>query len=645
RCRDIAAEGEALRAVEGVVSDEERRALREKRNTAWAVHKRALTLGTAEAFEAVLNEDDEVTERVLKSADSAAKLTRVQHDRFVEERKLEDCRRALAEAEARQAALIAETGARLARVAPGFGGLNDWPRVTAALRRHGEAAALAGRRREAAATLAELHAAEAALFTDAAAVFAAVGLEPPAPGDWETCFARGEAFRQEVQELAETGRLRDAAVAAATERRRAFDACVTDYETAKTLWREAQRGTWLMGADGPRPPEDVAVVLDERLPQLEQRVTERNSLLRRIRDMEADRESFAKAVADIAAALDTPVAGKSSGAVWQDLRGRIRDAVAARRKCEELGGNLAEEHERLAQVKREIDSLEATKQLILAAVPVDSLDAARVRLEALQQRKTLQRQVLEAEREALQALGGDDTAALAAVLDPLNRAALEGEIRVAEARVIEAQAARQERYAELKSAGQAEAAVAGDASAVALRTRYQTVALELSAGAEEYFKLAAGLLAAERALGLYRDTHRGPMMLEASRIFADMSGGNYRELTTQPDEKHNDILIAVSAAGASRRVEELSDGARAQLYLALRMAGFHEFIKTRSPVPFLADDILEPFDDHRAAATFTHLARMAEHGQVIYLTHHRHLVDLAHRTVPGARIHELEKKG
>ena len=71
------------------------------------------------------------------------------------------------------------------------------------------------------------------------------------------------------------------------------------------------------------------------------------------------------------------------------------------------------------------------------------------------------------------------------------------------------------------------------------------------------------------------------------------------------------------------------------------MAGYHEFARIRPPVPFIADDIMETFDDLRAEEALGLLANMGKVGQVIYLTHHRHLCEIARRTCPGVRIHQL----
>src|SRR5690606_11678868 len=86
---------------------------------------------------------------------------------------------------------------------------------------------------------------------------------------------------------------------------------------------------------------------------------------------------------------------------------------------------------------------------------------------------------------------------------------------------------------------------------------------------------------------------------------------------------------------------DMSKGTRFQLYLALRIAGYHELAKSRPAVPFIADDIMETFADNRASAAFELLGDMSRAGQVIYLTHHRHLCDIAQSACPGARVIDL----
>ena len=54
------------------------------------------------------------------------------------------------------------------------------------------------------------------------------------------------------------------------------------------------------------------------------------------------------------------------------------------------------------------------------------------------------------------------------------------------------------------------------------------------------------------------------------------------------------------------------------------------------------DDILVQFDDRRAEATLDALLELSRETQVIFFTHHRHLVDLARsRLNDAADVHTL----
>jgi len=48
------------------------------------------------------------------------------------------------------------------------------------------------------------------------------------------------------------------------------------------------------------------------------------------------------------------------------------------------------------------------------------------------------------------------------------------------------------------------------------------------------------------------------------------------------------------------------------------VAGYHDSFERVNPVPFVADDIMETFDDFRAEEAFRLFADMAGAGQVIY---------------------------
>jgi uncharacterized protein YhaN len=87
-------------------------------------------------------------------------------------------------------------------------------------------------------------------------------------------------------------------------------------------------------------------------------------------------------------------------------------------------------------------------------------------------------------------------------------------------------------------------------------------------------------------------------------------------------------------------VEGMSDGTADQIYLALRLAGLEMYMGNNEPIPFIVDDILIKFDNDRAAATLKVLAKISEKTQLIFFTHHHHLVQLAENHIhPSMLFH------
>jgi DNA repair exonuclease SbcCD nuclease subunit len=149
--------------------------------------------------------------------------------------------------------------------------------------------------------------------------------------------------------------------------------------------------------------------------------------------------------------------------------------------------------------------------------------------------------------------------------------------------------------------------------------------------------------APESLLAKYRPPVTGAINIGLMHTSLDGSPPHdvYSELVTQPSNG-SELLIAKGSDGGSKIASELSKGTRFQLYLALRVAGYHEFAKAQVPPPFFADDIMETFDDFRAEEAFRLLAGMVATGQVVYFTHHRHLREIATAVEPTAIVHDLE---
>lgn len=262
------------------------------------------------------------------------------------------------------------------------------------------------------------------------------------------------------------------------------------------------------------------------------------------------------------------------------------------------------------------------------------------KLRDAEQKAALERQTAQAERDVLAALHVENLADARALLGAQTETELDLEQATLSAQLDNLDKRTRELFAASKQADDRIAAVGGDDAVARIEERRQTQLLEIEDKARHYLRLRVGIAAADRALRAYRDQHRSSMMTQASDAFRIISRGTYRGLGTQPD-RDGDVLVALGADGGSKLAADLSKGTRFQLYLALRAAGYREFATLRPPVPFVADDIMETFDDFRAEETLRVFEGMARLGQVIYLTHHDHLCAIAERTVPSVRIHRL----
>ncbi|MEZ5740550.1 MAG: hypothetical protein R3E68_14590 [Burkholderiaceae bacterium] len=73
----------------------------------------------------------------------------------------------------------------------------------------------------------------------------------------------------------------------------------------------------------------------------------------------------------------------------------------------------------------------------------------------------------------------------------------------------------------------------------------------------------------------------------------------------------------------------------------MRLAALELHLRRSHALPFVADDLFVNFDDRRAVAGLQALRELSALTQVIFLTHHEHLVPLV-REVLGADVNLLQ---
>ncbi len=174
----------------------------------------------------------------------------------------------------------------------------------------------------------------------------------------------------------------------------------------------------------------------------------------------------------------------------------------------------------------------------------------------------------------------------------------------------------------------------GSEEAARLEQEIEGKRAELLDAAERYavLTLARRLLVDE--MQRFERENQPELLRDASVFFANMTGGRYEAVRARLTDQ---ALLAVTPDNHEKTPDQLSTGARQQLYLALRLAYIRHYCRTSEPLPLVMDDVLVNFDDRRAEATLRALAEMAEEHQVLFFTCHRHLVELAEKAHPSVR--------
>ncbi|EMD81921.1 ATP-binding protein [Pacificimonas flava] len=168
----------------------------------------------------------------------------------------------------------------------------------------------------------------------------------------------------------------------------------------------------------------------------------------------------------------------------------------------------------------------------------------------------------------------------------------------------------------------------GDEAAQAAASRQEALA-DMEEIAARYVRVRTSAVLLQWAIDRYRREKQTPLLKRAGELFKIMTGGSFAGLQVAFDEQDAAHLTGVRGGDTAVPVSRMSTGTADQLYLALRIAAIEDYLERADALPFVADDLFINFDDERAAAGFTLLAELSRKTQVLFFTHHQHLVELA----------------
>lgn len=437
-------------------------------------------------------------------------------------------------------------------------------------------------------------------------------------------------------------------------------------------------------------PAEAAAHLAQ-LDSLDQALTAADDLARtHSAPLLADLARLAEQAEALARRLAPELSGQTPDAVAQALAGRLAVAQAAHAEASRQRQAAAAAEQALHQAQVQAGTAQARLRPVLSAagLPSGALQPpeaqARAQDQAEAQAQPQPQTLALADLDALAALVGQSDqrhqlqAALAAATQALRDSGdglaadtlrQEAEALPPDALAAELQAGTSDeealvnRLAALAAERQQVAtrldAMAGSADAAQAEGQRQEALAQMGEAVARYLQVRTAARLLRWATERYREERQGPLLAQASQVFAALTSGAFERLVVDADTEPP-TLRARRPDGALLGVEALSEGTRDQLFLALRLAALHMHVGsgagpapagpgagagssagpasappsgTGHALPFIADDLFINYDDQRAAAGLHALGELSRHTQVLFLTHHDHLLPVVRQVL------------
>ncbi len=335
---------------------------------------------------------------------------------------------------------------------------------------------------------------------------------------------------------------------------------------------------------------------------------------------------FELRVAQLAAAVEASDAGRAPDALAERLYEDLGATRAAQARRQQLTGEI--EAARRAQSEAEMIAREAHERL--AELLVQAGCASAVELPALEDQALLRRELNARLADLDTQLLRHNARPVAEVLSEAEGYSLDQiatQIDEAMTRIDdlerEVDAAQETLFTTKRDLD----AIDGGADGAEAQQAARALAARIASEARTYarLRLAHGVLG--RVVQTYRARHQGPLLARAAQIFRRITLDSFTDLAVDWVDD-SQVLLGERADRSRVPIAGMSQGTRDQLFLALRLSAIEQHVASRGPFPVIVDDLLVQFDDARALATLDVLAELATRTQVLFFTHHQHLVTL-----------------
>lgn len=418
-----------------------------------------------------------------------------------------------------------------------------------------------------------------------------------------------------------------------------LQAQVTKANNAWQDWQTAWHATLTQTGHAPdTAPEQLEVQLD--------RMQSLQTLLEQIESLRRDGlDPLQAALADwtnqARMLARTLMPGSAPDTTPQDIALTLARRLETARQAEAEHQKLHQHQERDRQDLHTIQTkqlgIAAQLQPLLSAAATDSIAQLGQAIERSEQRRHIEKKIQDSEQALIEAGDGQTLEAIRAEANSIDPEQLQMKLDNLQA---DAERVTEEISQLSTRQGQQQTefdAIDGNDAAARAAMRQQQAAASMADTAERYLRLktAARLLA--WSIDRFREARQGPMLIRASDMFAQLTLDSFSRLLVDADHSGTPRLLGIRQDSKQVAVEGMSEGTRDQLYLALRLAALDHQASQGQHMPLIADDLFINFDDRRTQAGLKVLGEISRRMQVIFLTHHAHLLPLA-RDVLGDRL-------
>jgi uncharacterized protein YhaN len=410
---------------------------------------------------------------------------------------------------------------------------------------------------------------------------------------------------------------------------------------------EAWRRDWSekmtrIGLEPGAAPAQAELILTT-IAGLFQELDSHRGLQKRIQGIDRDAERFAAEVSALTARVAPDLESHPVAEQARQLASRLRVAQADARQAEALVQQQKREEGQLRTGQAQHDEARVRLERLCQEANCNKISELGEAEQRSQTSTRLEKDLSAVQAELLIATAGDDPARFITEVEKADSDSLDASIKELETRIGSLENEQRAVQETTGAAREALSRMSGSAVAAETAENIQTLFARLQGDVSRFatLKLAATVL--QRGIERYREQNQGPILARASSLFAVLTGGSFSRLQIDDDGDGHSVIKGVRPAGTLVGVEGMSDGTHNQLYLALRLASLDAWLESHEPIPFIVDDILLSFDDDRATAALCALGELSKKTQVLFFTHHQHLVDLARNKLPGDLVftHEL----